>query len=51
MIIIFCLRKSEVSVERISVFNVIEKLEVYANHCLPCFDTNDNTGYVIRAAE
>ena len=39
--IIICLRKSEDSVERISVFTVIEKLEEHSIHCLPCSDTND----------
>ena len=33
---IICLRKSEVSVERISVCNVIENLVEYGMHCLPC---------------
>ena len=40
MRIIICLRKSEVTVERISVCNVIEKLMEYAIHCLPCSYTN-----------
>ena len=32
--IIICLRKSEITVERISICNVIEKLMEY--DCLPC---------------
>ena len=36
-----CLRKSEVSVERISVCNFIENLEEHGIHCLPCSYTND----------
>ena len=39
--IIICLRKSEVSVERISVYNAIEKLLEHIIHCLPCSYTND----------
>ena len=39
--IIICLRKSEVTVERISVCNVIEKLLGHGIHCLPCSYTND----------
>ena len=39
--IIICLRKFEVSVERISVCNVIEKLMEHGIHCLPCFYTRD----------
>ena len=35
-----CLRKSEVSVERISVCNVIENLVEYGISCLPCSYTN-----------
>ena len=35
------LRKSEVSVERISVCNIIEKLMGRSMHWLPCFYTND----------
>ena len=38
---IICLRKSEVSVEILSVCNVIEKLKEHGIHCLPCFYTND----------
>ena len=34
--IIICLRKSEVSVERILVFNVIENLMEHGEHYLPC---------------
>ena len=33
---IICLRKFEVSVERISVRNVNEIFEEYDKHCLPC---------------
>ena len=40
---IICLRKSEVSVERISVCNVTENLLGHAIHCLPCSYTNDFT--------
>ena len=36
-----CMRKSEVSVERISVRNAIENLAEHGIHCLPCFYTND----------
>ena len=36
-----CLRKSEVSVERISVCNVNENLVEHGIHCLPCSYTND----------
>ena len=39
--IILCLRKSEVTVERNSVCNVIEKLMEHGIHCLPCSYTND----------
>ena len=39
--IIICLRKSEVSVERISVCNVTENLAEHGRHCLPCSYTND----------
>ena len=38
---IICLRKSEVSDERFSVCNVIEKLMEHGIHCLPCSYTND----------
>ena len=31
-----CLRKSEVSVERVSVCNVTENLAEHGIHCLPC---------------
>ena len=34
-------RKTEVSVERISVCNVIENLAKHDIHCLPCSYTND----------
>ena len=36
---ITCLKKSENSVERISVCNVIENLAGYCIHCLSCFYT------------
>ena len=36
-----CLRKSEGSVERISVYYVIEKLTEHGIHCLPCLYIND----------
>ena len=39
--ITICLKKSEVSVGRISVCNVIDKLMEHDIHCLPCFYTND----------
>ena len=39
--IIICLRKHEITVERISVFNVIEKLMEHDIYCLPYFYTND----------
>ena len=35
-----CLRKSEVTVERISVCNAVEKLMEHGIHCLPCSYTN-----------
>ena len=35
-----CMRKSEVSVERISVRNVNENLAEHGIHCLPCFYNN-----------
>ena len=38
---IICLRKSEVTVGRISVCNVIENLAEHGIHCLPCSYTND----------
>ena len=40
-LICFCLRKSEVSVERIPVRYVIENLAEHGIHCLPCFYTSD----------
>ena len=36
-----CLRKSEVSVERIPVCNSIENLAEYGIHCLPCSYISD----------
>ena len=39
--IIIRLRKSEVSVERISVCNIIENLADHDIHCLPCSYNND----------
>ena len=39
--IIICLRKSKVSIERMSVHNVIENFVEHAIHCLPCIYTND----------
>ena len=39
--IINCLRKSEVTVGRISVYNVIEKLIEHGIDCLPSSYTND----------
>ena len=38
---IICLRKSEVTVERISVCTVIEKLMEHGIHGLTCSYTND----------
>ena len=38
---IICLRKSEISVERISVCNDIENLAEHGLQCLPCSYTND----------
>ena len=38
---IICVRKSEVSCERFSVFNVDKKVEEHGIHCLPCTYTND----------
>ena len=34
-------KKSEISVEKISVCYVTENLAEYDTHCLPCFYTND----------
>ena len=31
-----CLRKTQVSVERISVYKIIESLVQHGRHCLPC---------------
>ena len=39
--VVICLRKSEVTNERISVCYVIEKLMEHGIHCLPCSYTND----------
>ena len=39
--IIICLRKSEITVERISVCDVIEKLMEHGIHCLSCSYIND----------
>ena len=39
--IIICLRKPDVSVERIPVCNVIDKFAEYGIQCLPCSYTND----------
>ena len=43
----FCLRKSQVSIERILVCIAIENLDLAEHdiHCLPCFYTNDVTEY------
>ena len=41
LIKIICLRKSEVSVERIYFCNVMEKLEEHIIHCLLCSFTKD----------
>ena len=37
----YFLRKSEVSVERISVYYVIEELAEHGIYCLPCCDINN----------
>ena len=42
---IICLRKSEVSVERISVCSVIENLAEHDIRCLPCICTSDVIPY------
>ena len=42
---IVCLRKSEVSVERISVCNVIENLAERNIHCLSCSFSDDVINY------
>ena len=39
--LIICLRKYEVTVERISVCYVIEKLMEHGIHCRPCLQNND----------
>ena len=39
--IIICLRKLEVTVKRIPVCNVTEKLMEHGIHCLPCSYSND----------
>ena len=39
--IIICLRKSEVTVEKISVCNDTEKVMEHGIHCLPFSYTND----------
>ena len=39
---IICLRKSETSLERISVCNVTENLAEHGIRCLPCSYTNDD---------
>ena len=36
-----CLRKSDVTVQRISVCNVTEKIKVHGIHCLSLSYTND----------
>ena len=38
---IICLRKSESSVVRISVYNVLENFAEHGIHCRPCFYTGD----------
>ena len=44
MRIIICLRKSEVTIERISVCNVIENLMEHGINCLPCSYTSGIIG-------
>ena len=39
--LIICLRKSEVTIERISICNVIEKLIEHGMNCLPSSDVVD----------
>ena len=39
--ITICLKKSEVSVERISVYIVVGNLVEHSIHCLPCSYSND----------
>ena len=39
--IIICLRNSEVTVEKISVCNIIEKLMEHGIHCLSCSCINN----------
>ena len=50
-----CWRKSEVSLEIISVCNVIENLAEHGIHCLPCSYNNDvidmSPLYVLRHIE
>ena len=35
------LRRSEVSIERVSACNANENLMEHGLHCLPCYETND----------
>ena len=44
------MRKSEVSVSRISVSNVIKKLVEHGIHCLLCFYTNDVIDLLVTIA-
>ena len=44
---IICLKKSEVSVERISVCNVTENLAEHGMHFLPCSYTNDDINVTV----
>ena len=46
--IVVCLRKSQVTVQRISVSNVNEKFMEHGVHCLPCSHTNDVIDVTIR---
>ena len=51
MIIIICLRESEVSIKRISVCIVTENLVEHGSHCLPCSYTNDIIDVTIATME
>ena len=43
-----CVRKSEVSMKRISGFNVIENLMEHGIHCLPSSYTNDVINVTVK---
>ena len=44
------LRKSKVTVERISVYIVIEKLMEHGIRCLPCSYTNDDIDLLLKSS-